>query len=134
MQLDLIPNSQLAKASSLMARLALGKAAGPDELLMQDKEGNLTAVEITAHLIELNNKMLALTLARDIQHRKREEEILQQLCHCVQWQHSIEYAIDAGASAFIEVGPGQVLTGLIKRINKEVQTLNTENMTPFEGG
>jgi [acyl-carrier-protein] S-malonyltransferase len=53
-------------------------------------------------------------------------ELLNQLCHCVQWQRSIEHMIDAGVSTFIEVGPGQVLTGLIKRINKAVQTLNTE--------
>jgi [acyl-carrier-protein] S-malonyltransferase len=51
-------------------------------------------------------------------------ELLDQLCHCVQWQRSVEYMIDMGVSTFIEIGPGQVLTGLIKRINKEVQTLN----------
>ncbi len=54
-------------------------------------------------------------------------ELLNQMCHCIQWQRSIEYMIDAGVSTFIEVGPGRVLTGLIKRINKEVQTLNIES-------
>jgi [acyl-carrier-protein] S-malonyltransferase len=54
-------------------------------------------------------------------------ELLNQLCHCVQWQRSVEYMIEEGVSTFIEIGPGQVLTGLIKRINKEVQTLNIGN-------
>ena len=53
-----------------------------------------------------------------------KEELLRQLCNCVQWQHSIEYMIDNGVSTFIEIGPGKVLTGLIKRINKNVKTLN----------
>jgi len=53
-----------------------------------------------------------------------KEELLNQLCNCVQWHRSIEYMIDDGVSNFIEIGPGQVLTGLIKRINKEVQTQN----------
>lgn len=53
-----------------------------------------------------------------------KEELIEQLCHCVQWQSSIEYMIGAGVSTFIEIGPGQVLSGLIKRISKEVQTLN----------
>lgn len=51
-------------------------------------------------------------------------ELLNQLCHCVQWQRSIEYMVGAGVSTFIEIGPGKVLTGLIKRINREVQTIN----------
>jgi len=53
-----------------------------------------------------------------------KEELLRQLCNCVQWQLSIEYMIDNGVSTFIEIGPGKVLTGLIKRINKSVKTLN----------
>ena len=53
-----------------------------------------------------------------------KEELLRQLCNCVQWQPSIEYMVNDGVSTFIEIGPGRVLTGLIKRINKNVRILN----------
>ena len=53
-----------------------------------------------------------------------KEEILQQLCHCVQWQPSVEYMVEAGVSTFIEIGPGVVLSKLIKRISRQVQVLN----------
>lgn len=56
-----------------------------------------------------------------------KSELLEQLCHCVQWQRSIEYMIDAGVTTFIEIGPGKVLTGLIKRINKDVTIINIED-------
>jgi len=56
-----------------------------------------------------------------------KEELMRQLCHCVQWQRSVEYMVDAGVSTFIEIGPGQVLSGLIKRISDESQILNVED-------
>jgi [acyl-carrier-protein] S-malonyltransferase len=51
-------------------------------------------------------------------------ELLEQLCNCVQWQRSIQYMIDNGISTFMEIGPGKVLTGLIKRINRDVKLIN----------
>jgi [acyl-carrier-protein] S-malonyltransferase len=53
-----------------------------------------------------------------------KEELLRQLCNCVQWQPSVEYMVEEGVSTFIEIGPGQVLSGLIKRISNKVQVLN----------
>ncbi|MFC2024989.1 ACP S-malonyltransferase [Chloroflexota bacterium] len=51
-------------------------------------------------------------------------ELIAQLSNGVQWQRSIEYMVDNGVSTFIEIGPGKVLTGLIRRINKDVNTQN----------
>jgi [acyl-carrier-protein] S-malonyltransferase len=51
-------------------------------------------------------------------------ELLRQLCHGVWWQRSIEYMINKGVTTFVEIGPGKVLSGLIRRINKNVKTLN----------
>lgn len=51
-------------------------------------------------------------------------ELLTQLCSPVQWQRSIEFMINNGVSNFIEIGAGKVLSGLIKRINKDVTISN----------
>ncbi len=51
-------------------------------------------------------------------------ELRNQLTSPVQWQRTIEYMVEQGVSTFIEIGPGKVLTGLIRRINKEVKTIN----------
>lgn len=51
-------------------------------------------------------------------------ELIRQLCHCVLWQPSVEYMVQAGVSTFIEIGPGVVLSKLIKRISNKVQVFN----------
>ena len=61
----------------------------------------------------------ALTDAKAI-----KQELIDQLLNCVQWQRSIENMIAAGVTTFFEIGPGQVLTGLIKRISPGVQVFN----------
>jgi [acyl-carrier-protein] S-malonyltransferase len=53
-----------------------------------------------------------------------KEELVKQLRNCIQWQGSVEYMMHSGVTTFYEVGPGKVLTGLIRRINSELQTFN----------
>jgi len=66
-----------------------------------------------------NTSAQPLTTAEQV-----KAELITQLCNCVQWQRSIEYMVDNGVSTFIEIGPGKVLTGLIKRISRDVNILN----------
>jgi [acyl-carrier-protein] S-malonyltransferase len=51
-------------------------------------------------------------------------ELVNQLCHPIQWQGSVEYMIERGATTFIEIGPGKVLSGLIRWIDNGVRVLN----------
>ena len=51
-------------------------------------------------------------------------ELLDQLRNSVQWQRSIEYMLGQGVTSIIEIGPGRVLTGLMRRIDRSVETAN----------
>ena len=51
-------------------------------------------------------------------------ELVDQVIHCVRWQQSVENMIASGVTTFLEIGHGQVLAGLIKRINPAVQVIN----------
>ena len=48
-------------------------------------------------------------------------ELVEGLCHCVQWKDSVRCMVDAGISQFIEFGSGGVLSGLIRRIDRSVE-------------
>jgi len=51
-------------------------------------------------------------------------ELLRQLCRPVLWQRSVEYMVGEGVTGFVEIGPGRVLTSLIRRINGGVKIWN----------
>lgn len=53
-----------------------------------------------------------------------KQELTDQIINCVQWQRSVENMIASGVTTFVEVGHGQVLSGLIKRISPAVQVFN----------
>tara|TARA_B100000401_G_C52770944_1_gene703175 strand:- start:460 stop:1386 length:927 start_codon:yes stop_codon:yes gene_type:complete len=51
---------------------------------------------------------------------KIKDLLVKQIESRVRWRESVLYMINNGVNQFIEIGPGKVLSGLIKRINKEV--------------
>jgi len=50
--------------------------------------------------------------------------LVSQVTGRVRWTESIQYMVAQGVDTFVEVGSGKVLTGLVKRISKEVRLLN----------
>ena len=52
------------------------------------------------------------------------EELDLQMERPVDWTGSIQTMVDAGVKSFVEIGPGTVLSGLIKRIAPEARTVN----------
>lgn len=61
------------------------------------------------------------------------KELSNQMCSNVNWLGSVEYAVEKGVKKFIEIGPGNVLTNMIKRINKDVRTINVYDMEAVYG-
>jgi len=62
-----------------------------------------------------------------------KDELLKQLCNGVQWQRSVEYMVQQGVGKFIEIGPGKVLAGLIKRISRDVEMVNIGDANAVKG-
>ena len=55
-------------------------------------------------------------------------DLIKQIENRVRWRESIVNMVEKGVDHFIEIGPGKVLSGLVKRINKDVKisTINNE--------
>jgi [acyl-carrier-protein] S-malonyltransferase len=55
------------------------------------------------------------------------EGLVRQVSGTVRWQEAVERLVREGATTFIEVGPGTVLAGLVKKIDKSVRVLGVED-------
>lgn len=58
----------------------------------------------------------------NIDPQKIKENLITQLTGAVKWTQTVEQMIADGADQFVEVGPGNVLQGLVKKVSREVQT------------
>ena len=53
--------------------------------------------------------------------------LIKQIESRVRWRESVKYMIDNGVNNFVEIGPGKVLSGLIKRIDRNVKVSAINN-------
>ena len=75
-------------------------------------------------------KLISNVTAKEILNKEELKTLLiDQIENRVRWRESVNHMIDNEVNHFIEIGPGKVLTGLIKRIDKNVKTntINTES-------
>jgi len=75
-----------------------------------------------------NVLMSNVTADKIIENSEMKNLLIKQIESRVRWREIVINMIDMGVKNFIEIGPGKVLSGLIKRINKEVkiQSINSE--------
>ncbi len=59
-------------------------------------------------------------------------ELAQQVAESVQWIGIVEYLASQGVNVFLEIGPGQALTGMVKRIIKGATTINISSIADIE--
>lgn len=60
------------------------------------------------------------------------ELLVRQVCAPVLWDGSVLEMTRLGATGFVEIGPGKVLSGLVKRITKDVETRNIEDLATLK--
>lgn len=119
---------KLAKNAGAKRALALAVSAPSHCTLMVEASNRLAelldTIEIKDPQVPIVNNADAVILTNS---ERIKTSLVNQLNSPLLWEDSIRNIIDTGIDTFIEVGPGKVLSGLIKRIDPSVSLYNVED-------
>ncbi|MDN5842589.1 MAG: ACP S-malonyltransferase, partial [Alcaligenaceae bacterium] len=116
---------ELARAAGAKRALALPVSAPFHSSLLKPAaevlQQALQAIEVHAPVIPLINNVDVTGPSDPVAIR---DALVRQAWHPVRWVETIQAMKAAGVTHIVECGPGKVLSGLVKRIDRDLQTLN----------
>lgn len=116
---------EIAKGRGFRKSMLLPVSAPFHCALMKPAADRLSAVLDAISFAEMSLPVVAnATALPNIDKLRVKPLLVTQVCAPVLWEQSVVEMTAQGVSRFIEIGPGKVLCGLVKRISKEVETAN----------
>lgn len=101
--------------------------------LMRPASQNLSKVLSEAFLEDATVPVITNVTAKSESHASQIQELLvRQLYSPVLWEQSVQEMIELGVTTFVEIGPGKVLSGLVKKIDRSVTTIPVYDLETFE--
>jgi [acyl-carrier-protein] S-malonyltransferase len=150
-------SAQIANDNSEGQIVLSGKTSDLDKLILILKENSIKNIKLPVsapfhcnlmnkatyimhdelnklNFIEGENKLISNVTGNEISNTIELKELLvKQIENRVRWRESVINMIGSGVNHFIEIGPGKVLSGLVKRISKEVKIDTINNQGDIEG-
>ena len=109
--------------------------SAPFHCNLMSKATNIMSEELNKlNFIEGKNKLISNVTAKEIVNTDELKDLLiRQIENRVRWRESVLNMVNNDINHFIEIGPGKVLSGLVKRINKELKIDTINNQGDIEG-
>jgi [acyl-carrier-protein] S-malonyltransferase len=124
---------EIAKARGFRKAMILPVSAPFHCSLMMPAAERLAKVLDEVEFAPLRKPVITNVEAKPNSDRERIRALLvKQVCAPVLWDGSVKMMTELGVNRFIEVGPGKVLSGLIKRIVKDVEIANIEDLASLK--
>jgi len=97
-------------------------------LMKRAAESMKDKIENTNFLKPKPNIISNVTAKEEVDVNKIKPLLIDQITSRVRWKESVSYMIKQGVEDFLEIGPGKVLSGLVKKINKDVKISNVNSI------
>jgi [acyl-carrier-protein] S-malonyltransferase len=119
---------ELCKARGAKRAVLLPVSAPFHSALLAPAARRLEAVLQTLPLSDLAVPLVTNVDAEPLtQGNRLRDTLVRQVTSPVRWEEVVLRLLKEGATTFVEVGPGRVLSGLVKRIAPDAQVLNVED-------
>lgn len=119
---------EIAKGRGYRKAMLLPVSAPFHCALMQPAAKRLSAVLDAVTVSDMKLPVVANATAVPNSDKEQVRQLLvTQVCAPVLWEQSVAGMVALGVTRFVELGPGKVLSGLVKRITKEVEIANIED-------
>lgn len=111
-------------------RAILLAVSAPFHCSMLKPAGEKLAAELqNVKLNRIKTPLVANATARTVESSEEVKDLLiRQVSSPVMWEDSIKLMLQNGVDTFVEIGPGKVLSGFVKKISKEARTYNIEDL------
>ncbi len=117
-------SAEIAKSLGARKAIVLPVSVAAHSPLMADAASAMGRVLATIDFHDPSPRLLANADARPIETAEAcRSELIEHLTAGVDWVRAVEAMVAQGVTTFVEVGPGRVLTGLIKRIAPDAETI-----------
>jgi len=118
----------IAKSRGFRKAMLLPVSAPFHSALMVPAGERLADVLQQIHLADMKTPVITnVEAAQNMDSSRVRELLVAQVSAPVKWDSSIREMVRLGVTSFLEIGPGKVLSGLVKRIDKEVVTANIDD-------
>ncbi len=115
---DVIAAKPFFEAAGAKRVIALDVSGAFHSRHMSDAKNEFESFLNSFSFNELTMPVISNVTALPYENANIKQNLANQITHSVRWTDSIQFLVEKGEEDFIEVGPGKVLTGLIKRIRR----------------
>ncbi|MBN6185869.1 ACP S-malonyltransferase [Aneurinibacillus sp. BA2021] len=122
-----------AKAGGAKRVIPLNVSGPFHSMLMEPAAKKLSAALDRYEIHDARTAVVA-NVSADVVQAKEEikEALIQQVASPVLWEDSVRFMLESGVDLFIEIGPGTVLSGLVKKLDRKVKTIAIQDIPTLE--
>jgi [acyl-carrier-protein] S-malonyltransferase len=108
--------------------------SGPFHSMLMEPAAEKLTQKLDHYTIEdASVAVVANVSAKEVRAKEEiKDSLIQQVASPVLWEDSVRFMLNEGVDLFIEIGPGTVLSGLVKKVDRKVKTLAIQDIATLE--